>query len=311
VTSRPCCADDADTRGADCDERGVSIRSGRPEHVAIELEHHEVASTVTRGGDLPVRAAFGRGGYLAREAVLAPAEIEELRAVVEEVSSRVTTRATRDGAGPEAALGDGHRIQFSSRTAIRWEWADGSDQIRLLEPADHLHPRLDALFADERLLGPVRAELGETLSPFTSKANFKRAREGSEFPWHQDFPYWYVAVGDDAQDVVTAIVFLDDATADNGALRVIPGSHVQGPVRRDPDDPTRYLADPSALDCESAVLLELPAGSVLWFGAFLVHCSAPNRTATHRRALLPSWQPGGRGPLRDFPFRHDRVEALP
>jgi ectoine hydroxylase-related dioxygenase (phytanoyl-CoA dioxygenase family) len=258
-----------------------------------------------------VRAAFGSTGYLAREAVLTPDEVEELRAVVEEVSSRVTARATRAGAGPEAAMADGHRIQFSSRTAIQWEWADGSDQIRLLEPADHLHPRIDALFADERLLGPVRAELGERLSPFTSKMNFKRAREGSEFPWHQDFPYWYVAVGDDAQDVVTAVVFLDDATADNGALRVIPGSHLQGPARRDPNDPTRYLADPSVLDGDSAVLLELPAGSVLWFGAFLVHCSAPNRTPIHRRALLPSWQPAGRGPLRDFPYDHDRVEDLP
>jgi len=258
-----------------------------------------------------LRAAFGRVGYLAREAVLAPDEVDEMRAVVEEVSSRVTARATRAGAGPEAALGDGHRIQFSSRTAIQWEWADGSDQIRLVEPADHLHPRLDELFGDERLLDPVRAELGATLSPFTSKVNFKRAREGSEFLWHQDFPYWYVAVGDDAQDVVTAIVFLDDATADNGALRVIPGSHLNGPVRRDPNYPTRSLADPSALDCESAVLLELPARSVLWFGAFLVHCSAPNRTSTHRRALLPSWQPGVRGPLRDFPFRHDRVGELP
>ena len=257
-----------------------------------------------------MRAAFGQMGYFAREAVLAPAEVEELRAVVEEVSQRVTTRATRVGAGPEEAMGDGHRIQFSSRTAIQWEWADGSDQIRLLEPAEHLHPRLDALFADERLLGPVRAELGE-VSPFTSKMNFKRAREGSEFPWHQDFPYWYVAVGDEAQDVVTAIVFLDDATADNGALRVIPGSHLRGPVPRDPQDPTRYLADASAIDCDAAVILEVPAGSVVWFGAFLVHCSAPNRTPLHRRALLPSWQPAGRRRLQDFTYHHERVEELP
>jgi ectoine hydroxylase len=281
-------------------------------HRARDRYRHVRFRAVEREAFMPAfRAAFGPLGYLARAAVLATDEVEELRAVVEEVSLRVTTRATRDGAGPEAPMGDGHRIQFSSRTAIQWEWADGSDQIRLLEPADHLHPRLDALFADERLLGPVREELGQGLSPFTSKVNFKRAREGSEFPWHQDFPYWYVAVGDDAQDVITAIVFLDDATADNGALRVIPGSHLLGPVRRDPNDPTRYLADPSALDCDAAEVLELPAGSVLWFGAFLVHCSAPNRTPAHRRALLPSWQPAGRGRLREFPYCHDRVEELP
>ena len=137
------------------------------------------------------------------------------------------------------------------------------------------------------------------------------AAEGSEFPWHQDYPYWYVAVGEEAQDVVTAIVFLDDATVDNGALRVIPGSHLNGPVRRNPSDPTRFLTDPTAVDTAGAVVIEAPAGTVVWFGAFLVHCSAPNRTTGHRRALLPSWQPAGRGRLHDFPYRPERVADLP
>lgn len=257
-----------------------------------------------------MRAAFGDTGYLVREAVIAADELDELRVLVEEISEQVTARATRDGAGPKAALADGHHIQFSSRTAIQWEWADGSRQIRLIEPCDHFHPRIAALFADQRLLDPVHAELGADPSPFTSKLNFKRAGEGSEFPWHQDFPYWYVTVGNEAQDVVTAVVFLDDATAENGALRVIPGSHVRGPVPRDPSDPTRYLTDPSAIDRDAAVLLELPAGSVVWFGAFLVHCSSPNRTSAHRRALLPSWQTAGRGRLHDFPYHPERVEDL-
>ena len=137
---------------------------------------------------------------------------------------------------------------------------------------------------------------GDEVVPFTSKLNFKRAKEGSEFPWHQDYPYWYVAVGEDAQDVITAIVFLDDATADNGAVRVIPGSHRIGPVRRDPDDPTRFLTDPAAIDPREEIVLEVPAGSVLWFGSFLVHRSSPNSSGQHRRALLPSWQPAGPPP---------------
>ena len=220
-------------------------------------------------------------------------------------------RAERPDAGPVAALADGHRIQFSSRTAIQWEWSEGSRQIRLLEPCAHLDPRLEALCDDERLVVPVRRELGGEVDRFTSKLNFKRAAEGSEFPWHQDYPYWYRAVGTAAQDVVTAIVFLDDATVDNGALRVIPGSHRNGPVRRDPSDPTRSLTDPTAVDTATAVVIEAPAGTAVWFGAFLVHCSSPNRTTGHRRALLPSWQPAGRGRLHDFPYVVDRVEDLP
>ena len=169
------------------------------------------------------RAAFGPDGYLVREAVLDRAECARLHEAVESVSETVTAHAERPGAGPSAHLADGHRIQLSARTAIQWEWRDGSRAIRLLEPCDHLHPVLDALFADPRLTAPVAAELGAAPAPFTSKLNFKRAVEGSEFPWHQDFPYWYTAIGDAAQDVVTAIVFLDDATAANGALPRDPG----------------------------------------------------------------------------------------
>ena len=108
-------------------------------------------------------------------------------------------------------MANGARIQFSSHTNIQWEWAHGSEQIRLLEPCDHLDPAIAELFDDERLVGQARTALGlDAVALFTSKLNLKRAREGSEFPWHQDYPYWYAACREDAADMVTAIVFLDD-----------------------------------------------------------------------------------------------------
>lgn len=259
---------------------------------------------------------FGALGYHVEEAVLDGAELDELRDVVEEVAAQVSARATRDGAGPEHRLGDGHRIQFSSRAGIQWEWTDErngrSTEIRLIEPVDHLHPRFATLFDDPRLTGPAQHALGvEALAPFTSKLNLKRAREGSEFPWHQDYPYWYVATGARAADVVTAILFLDDATRDNGAVRVLPGSHRSGPAPRNPNDPTHFLADPDRLDTDAEVVVEVPAGSVLWFDAFLVHRSSPNVSGDHRRALLPSWQPAGRPRLHDLPYVPERVHDLP
>jgi len=261
---------------------------------------------------------FGQLGYHVEESLFDATELEELRGVAEEVAARVATHARREGAGPEGRLGDGHRIQFSSRTAIQWEWRDGSDEIRLIEPADHLDPRIDALFADERLTAPVRRELdrlghGTELARFTMKLNLKRAREGSEFPWHQDYPYWYVAAGTNAAEVITAIVFLDDASEENGALRVLPGSHRNGSAPRNPDDPTRFLADPGRLPVSERdeVVVAVPAGSVIWFGAFLVHRSSPNTSGRHRRALLPSWQPAGRPRLHDLEYVPERVSDLP
>jgi ectoine hydroxylase len=59
------------------------------------------------------------------------------------------------------------------------------------------------------------------------------------------------------------------------------------------------------------VLLEAPAGSVVWFGSLLVHRSAPNRSQRDRRALLHSFQPADRPHYRDTPFRPQLVERLP
>jgi len=258
------------------------------------------------------RAGWDRDGYLVRRSVLSPDDVDELREAAEEIAAGVKERATRVGAGPDALMADGHRIQFSSHAAIQWEWREGSQEIRLIEPCDHLHPLVAALFDDPRLTDPMRDAVGsEEVAPFTCKLNLKRAVEGSEFPFHQDYPYWYVAVGHDAAQVATAIVFLDDATCDNGAVRVIAGSHSAGPAVRDRNEPTEFLADAARLDLEREVTVEVPAGSMLMFGAFLVHRSSPNRTTGHRRALLPSFQPAGRPRLHDVPYRRELVRDLP
>ena len=258
------------------------------------------------------RRQWDGSGFLVREAVFSPREVADLQEVAEEVAQRVLARATRVGAGPEALMADGHRIQFSSQAAIQWEWAEGSRAIRVLEPCDHLHPALAGLFDDDRLAGPVAELLGcDTVAPFTCKLNMKRALEGSEFPWHQDYPYWYVAVEEAAADVATAVVFLDDAIADNGALRVLAGSHQAGPARRDPADPSGFLADPKALGGYTEITVEVPAGSVVFFGAYLIHRSSPNRSARHRRAILPSFQPAGRPRLHDVEYRRELVSRLP
>ena len=258
------------------------------------------------------RARYARDGYLLRPSAYAAHEIETLRSAVEDVAARVSVHARRAGGGPEIRLADGHRLQFSSRAGIQWEWAEGSQAIRLIEPADHLHPRIAALFDDPRLAEPALDALGcEAVCAFTSKLNLKRPREGSEFPYHQDYPYWYVRVGERAAEVVTVFLFLDDADAGNGALWLLPGSQRGGPAARDPRDPSRSLADPTKLDTRDERVVEAPAGSLLFFGSLLVHRSLPNGSERERRALLMSFQPAGRIRWHEAPFHPEKVEELP
>jgi ectoine hydroxylase len=258
------------------------------------------------------RTQYDRDGYVVRERVFGDAEVRELRELAEQVITGVVEHAERPDAGPHLTMADGHRLQFSSRTVIQWEWATGSREVRLIEPFTHFHPRFGQLWHDRRLVDSMQSALGvDAVAPYTCKLNLKRPREGSPFPWHQDYAYWYAFTPDTAHEIATAILFLDDATVDNGAIRVLPGSHRHGPAPRDPSDPTKFLADPSRLDTSAERTVSAPAGSVLLFPALMVHRSSPNTSTRQRRAMLLSFQPAGRPPQRDLEWRPERVEQLP
>jgi ectoine hydroxylase len=261
----------------------------------------------------PVEAAhYAEEGWLLRERVFAEWELVALREAAEETVAAVREHALAPGGGPEFRIGDGHRLQLSKATIVQWEWREGSQEVRLLEPVSQLHPRFGALWDDPRFVVPFCDALGvPAVAPFTCKLNLKRPREGSEFPWHQDYPYWYVRTPEHAHEIATAILFLDAADAGNGGLRVLPGSHRNGPAPRDRAEPTRYLADAARFDASRERLVEAPAGSLLFFGSLLLHRSTPNTSERPRRALLLSFQPAGRLRQEALPFQPHRVEELP
>jgi ectoine hydroxylase len=89
------------------------------------------------------------------------------------------------------------------------------------------------------------------------------------------------------------MLFLDDATLENGTLQVLPGSHIRGKARTrtDRDLFGNLELDPREAEGKRPVALEVPAGSVVWFGAFLIHKSEQNTSDKHRRSLLYTYQP--------------------
>ena len=71
---------------------------------------------------------------------------------------------------------------------------------------------------------------------------------------------------------------LDEFTTENGALRVVPGSH------RWAKRPQEILQDPEARHA-GEILVTAPAGTVVVMNAHLWHGGTENRTAVPRRAL--------------------------
>lgn len=187
---------------------------------------------------------------------------------------------------------------------VKWE-PDAPEVLQGIEPFVHFNKELTAWGLDPRMIDPCKAIVGQDdIVLYTEKLNLKRAHRGGQYILHQDSPYWQTE-NPVAGKVATAMLFLDDATRENGCLEVAPGSHKESvQKRRDVQGFGALEMDPSAFDLDRLVALEVPAGSAVYFGAFLVHRSAPNRTGDDRRALLYSYQPAG------YPHAHDLAQGV-
>src|SRR5207249_1199146 len=97
---------------------------------------------------------------------------------------------------------------------------------------------LDRLVRHPRILDAVEDVLGPNLLCWSSSFFIKEANDAAYVSWHQDATYW----GLSQPDVVTAWLAFTDATVENGAMRMVPGSHVAQVAHRDTFAPTNLLS---------------------------------------------------------------------
>lgn len=235
--------------------------------------------------------AYRRDGFLIRPGVFDRARVGRLQEAAEHAAA-----AARDAcsAGRSYRL-DGKRFVDVGLRTVQFEHAPESETVRVIEPVHDLHPALEALVEDPRLVVPMCQLVGsEALALWTDKLNLKRPREGSAFGWHQDAPYWVHDCGH-VDRLPNVMVTFDDASAENGCFRVIRGSHTRGclPGRADGSQLGGFYTDPGAFDESAQVLMEAPAGSAIFFDPFTVHGSLPNTSAAPRRAMVITYQPAG------------------
>ena len=134
-------------------------------------------------------------------------------------------------------------------------------------------PMFDVCFTDPGVLACIAHVLGDFK---LSSLNFRAALPGhGHQPLHADFGGPVAAGG---YQVCNSIWLLDDFTADNGATRVVPGSHRSGRPARE------ALSDPAAPHPDEVRLIA-PAGTVVVFNSHLWHGGTLNRTGRPRRAL--------------------------
>ena len=196
---------------------------------------------------------WGEGGYLVVERAISMDIVGRMR----EATERLT--AERESAGGMERLVSLHSAPL--REPVFWE------AVR--------HPALVATVT--QLLGP-------DVIIHDVKLNWKPpARGRGELGWHQDFPYFPRT----NFNTLAVLVFLDDSTVANGCVKVIPGSHKRGPVDHFRNgDFTGTATNPADYaDEDSAVNLEVPAGTLTFHHGCMLHASGPNTSDHSRRAL--------------------------
>lgn len=141
------------------------------------------------------------------------------------------------------------------------------------------------------LLDVVEQLIGPDIVLWASAVFCKPAGTGLEVPWHQDGQYWPIR----PPATVTAWIALDDATAANGCMRVVPGSHLHGEfehtVSGREDLVLNNVLDDPRIDLDTARLVELEAGQLSLHDVALVHGSEPNRSGARRAGYAIRYMP--------------------
>jgi phytanoyl-CoA hydroxylase len=213
--------------------------------------------------DVPADSAvlverYREDGFVVINDVIAPAEVEALRALVEAHAETSTYRQS------EGIL---HLIGITQMHA---------DFLALAA-----HPSIVAIL--ERLIGP---DIILTHSKLTAKP----LRQGQgPFPWHQDGAFYPHTNA----DVPAVMVMLDDATPENGCMSMVRGSHRLGYL--DHADPEGWFAsecqDRVWERSPQAVVEIMPrAGGISIHSPLTLHCSPPNRSGAPRRGLTYAYR---------------------
>ncbi len=224
----------------------------------------ELVDRYTRDGYLAVRHLLDHGGVTDVLAGIA-AVLEHPGAA--DIQYEAAAAGRVEAAPPQA------RMDF----VRKFMWLVGEDS------------RLEALARDERIVSVVRRLCGcDDVSMIQDMALLKPPGGGREKPWHQDNAYFTIEPG---TPIVGVWIALDAATAENGCMHVLPGTHAAGPVphfhRRD------WQVCDSDVDHGRDTVVPLEPGGALFFDGLLQHGTPANRTDSRRRAIQFHYVPMG------------------
>lgn len=185
---------------------------------------------------------------------------------------------------------------------------DGRPRFDLDDDHTYDHPSLrrvasptdiSDVFASVAFDSPMTDMASDLLGPDVrfhhAKVNSKLPRTKTVVKWHQDFPF----DPHSNDDTLTALLFLDDVTEENGPLMIAPGSH-RGPLLSHFQNGvfTGAISDDVAADFEAeAIKCTGSAGSVCLMHSRVAHASTANNSTSPRTLYIVTYAAADAAPL--------------
>lgn len=214
-------------------------------------------------------AFFHENGYLSGIQVLNDAQVDALRAELQELF---------DPAHP------GHHLFYEYHSN---ESADPSRVLFHALGAWRIMPGFHDLLWNPAFTVPAAQLLGGGVRFWHDQLFCKPVHHGGVVAFHQDYSYW---TRTRPMAHLTCWIGLDDATCDNGCLQYIPGSHLWSllPITGIAGgmDAVREVLTPEQLARFQPFAVELKKGQCAFHHPLLIHGSYENRTDRPRRAAV-------------------------
>ncbi len=210
---------------------------------------------------------YRREGYLVVPSFFDPERLQQVDQTIREITR--TAMASGD---------------YSKVLEVEPKLVNGEHVPRRIYNPFEQHEVFRSMGADPRLLDCVESLIGSDFAIQHSKLNMKPAKVGSVVDWHQDLAY-FPQTND---SLVTTLIYLDDATEQNGCLQVIPRHHHHYFNHTTPDGTFAGMITEKLDDGRfgKPVALEAPAGSVIFMHCITPHSSLPNLSDKARRTLI-------------------------
>lgn len=193
--------------------------------------------------------------------------------------------------------------QNHEELAKSWTEKEPGVSLAVYSVVHNKNTPISDLCSNKNLLKFASYLMDDDVYIWSSKVNLKAAWCGTAEYYHQDLVYWKDR-GYPKDEMLSAMIFLEDHNINNAALHVLPGTHKKGFIDHEPfiniNGLAKYMIPPRKLDAlykeHGLEVINAKVGDVLFFHTSLIHGSSHNISPNSRMIILSQLNTVGNEP---------------